>query len=305
MQRALVTGASGFCGSHLLDLLDADGIEVHTMGRSPAGQRYHVCDLFNREAVRKTVADVRPDWVFHLAGAAVASDGEELYSVNVVPAVNLLGAIGAVHPQAACLLVGTAAEYGIVQAADVPVAEGRAPNPVTHYGASKLAQTVAARQFSREGCRVVVARPSNIIGPGMPAWLALGQFVARINDLVRNGGSELVTGDLGSVRDLIDVRDAMGLFWRLIRCEGAAGQIVNVCSGVGTTMRALVGVLMQAVEAKHPRLGLSFKEQASARLGETPIFVGDPRKLVGLVGALSLRSLEDTVRDVVLADLTA
>src|SRR5690242_7830349 len=156
-KRALVTGADGFVGSHLVrDLLD-NGFDVTAAGRSSG-------DVTDSQAMRQLVAQARPTHVFHLAGIRDAAL-DELLRVNVWGTVNVLDAVAVEAPTARVVVVGSAAEYG--EAAREPVEEDHPLRPRTDYGVAKAAQALAAVAVAdRRGLHLALVRLFNLIGPG-------------------------------------------------------------------------------------------------------------------------------------------
>ena len=126
---------------------------------------------------------VRPEHVFHLSGVMYSAQLSDFARHNTMAAGALLDAALADKPPGAVLLVGTAAEYGIVPEAELPVVESFPASPRTPYGASKYAQTQLGLDAARRGLRVIVARPSNIIGPGLPIGSVLGSFARQLREI--------------------------------------------------------------------------------------------------------------------------
>lgn len=247
--RALVTGAGGFLGRHVVDRLCEIGAEVFTLGIERAGKL-----ASDRAFLLKTPVDgagietamraSRPNLVFHLAGTPNAEPLEDTYRVNVLFGVHLLRAALQQSSPPRVLLAGSAAEYGPVEDAALPVTEDTPCRPVSAYGITKLAQThhglaVAARQ------PVVVARLFNVIGRGMPSHLALGAFAAQIRAMPAEGGI-LRSGPLARERDFVEAGATAALLVDLLRNPAAAGRIVNVCSGQATSLAELTAALITA-----------------------------------------------------------
>jgi GDP-4-dehydro-6-deoxy-D-mannose reductase len=227
------------------------GYEVVAVGRREKGGAQCV-DLGDVDAVRGLFRAVRPDFVFHLAGSSRGSGFSELLRVNCGLATVLLDAAEAEGClETRFLFVGTAAEYGRIGADEEPVTEDRRAAPVSAYGVSKLAQTEVGLAASRKGQRVVVVRPSNVIGPGMSETLALGSF-ARQLQRIRNGEAEPIVrvGDLTPVRDFVDVRDVTRAMVDLGSTDGALGRVINVSSGAGFQIREALDALVRAFHLK-------------------------------------------------------
>jgi len=242
--RALLTGAGGFCGRHLARYLEGRGVEVHTVGARETSTHHHRAEPLDVDALSAAIEQADPAYVFHLAGTSSGRDIAGYYAANTLYAAALFGALERVSVTCPVLVVGTSAEYGVVAPEQLPIAEDTVPRPYSHYGISKLAQTQMALIVSRRR-PVVVARPFNIIGPGMPDHGAVQSFARQVADIVRRRRDPIVhVGNLEGSRDFVAVQDAVDVYWRLVQSPSAYGQIVNVCSGVGTTMRAVLTTLI-------------------------------------------------------------
>ncbi len=290
--RALVTGATGFMGRHLCRHLERLGLEVHTAGRAgaPSARHHPLADVTSTRAVAEVVTTAAPDVVFHLAGVAQADEPAELYRVNVGFAVTLLAALEAAGlADRPLLVVGTAAEYGLVRPEDLPIAEDCPARPCGHYGASKLAQTEAALAAARAGRPVVVARPFNVIGPGMPEHVVLQSVAAQLARIARGEQPPvLALGNLESRRDFVDVQDAAGAFVQLVLCPAARGEIVNVCSGRPVRISDLVAraVALSGVDVTVRQ------ERARLKALDVPDAYGTNAKLRRLIGDLPALELD-------------
>lgn len=246
--KALVTGSGGFCGRHLCRHLAEQRAEVFTAGTraDPSPRHHRVTDITDIEGLTSVFRQVRPDFLFHLAGVMQSSDPAEFYRVNTQFAVAILYALEKAG-LAGCpvLMAGTSAEYGVITEGDCPLREDMTPHPFNHYGISKLAQTFEALAAGRKGRPVVVARSFNIIGPGMPVFLVPRTFAVQIARIIKGQtGPVIEVGNLENSRDFITVQDAVKAYWCLIQNPDAYGQIVNVCSGRGTVVEDMLQKLI-------------------------------------------------------------
>ena len=299
--RVLITGASGFCGTHLVRYLKGQSVEIHTLGRRPAGAgTSHVADPDDLPAITAALRVSRPDSIVHLAGVSHASDVATYYRANAVYAATLIQAAETVG-LASCpmLLVGTSAEYGEIAADQLPVTEEAPARPCSHYGISKLTQTLLA-QTTAGGRPLIVVRPGNIIGPDMPEHLALPSFARQAAEIVRGRRAPVVeVGNLDGVRDFIDVEDAVAIYWRLLREPAARGQVVNVCTGRGTRVGDLLASLIRLSGATiEVRV-----DPARLKRDDVPAHVGSVAKLTGLLGEISFTPLDVTLEKIYRAAL--
>jgi nucleoside-diphosphate-sugar epimerase len=274
--RALVTGASGFVGRHLVAQLEQEGWNVvRAVRTAQSGRSSDIVEMgsgaWTTAGFAAAIADVKPDVVFHMAGLTSAESAADFYTANVMLAAQLLDAVSASESRPAVVLAGSAAEYGYLPGESLPVTEETPCNPVTHNGISKYAQTMLGLAHARAGLHVLIARIFNPVGVGMPGGLALASFAAQI----RRGGDAIAVGNLDVARDFIDVREAVRLITALASKPQNYGQIVNICSGTAFSLRILVEDLIRA-SGRQVRL-----EVASARVrsGEMQSFYGDVSRL--------------------------
>lgn len=268
----------------MLAELERRGDEVFTVGRrrSPRERHFEIGDVTDAEALALVVDAARPDVVFHLAGTANAADPAEFYRVNTIYAVALLEALARTgHAHRPILLVGSAAEYGFVSADELPISEELPARPYHHGGASKAAQTLTGLMAARKGRPVVVARPFNVIGAGMPESLLLGSLVRQVARIARGRQAPIIRlGNLDTERDFVAVGDVVRAYADLLRTERAQGEIVNVCAGRPFPVRALAARLV-ALSGRSIDL---VSDPARARAEDPRTNYGSPRKLASLVG---------------------
>lgn len=279
MRRAIVTGADGFLGRHLVQELEQRGVAVTALTRRPrpgAPASAHPADW--PASIGPIIEATAPDVIFQLAGRAYGS-AAELEQANlgitrqVMTALRVLGAA----PLLVCC--GSAAEYGTAISDGVPVTETALCVPRSLYGTMKLAQTSAVLEFSAAtGVPALVARIFNAIGPGMPAHLALGDFARQLVHLPQSG--MLLVGNLGVYRDFADVAHVAGALANLALHPSARG-IVNICSGQPTQLLRLVEGLVA-----HSGKSVSIQPVAERmRPGELGVIVGSTARL-GALGAM-------------------
>ncbi len=296
--KALLTGAGGFCGRHLMSYLEKQGVEVHTLSSRTFGEspRHHVIDLNNVSAMTSALVSVQPDYVFHLAGISHASDPALFYQVNTQYAVRLLYAMEqASLGDRPALLVGTSAEYGLVSAEQLPIREDLQPRPYNHYGISKLAQTLEGLSAAGKGRHVVVVRPFNIIGAGMPEHLALQSFARQVAEIKKGLIPPVIeVGNLESSRDFIDVHDSTEIYWRLVRTPSAWGEVINVCSGRETNIGYLLSRLVDMA-------GISIEVRTNpSRFKQIDVksHYGSVEKMRRVLGIMPMTSLDASLESV-------
>jgi GDP-4-dehydro-6-deoxy-D-mannose reductase len=291
--KALVTGAHGFVGRQLVDLLRRAGDTVAVLDRR--GDR--PVDITDARAVHDAVAEHAPDAVYHLAAASHVGTSwdapDRVFRVNAEGALHLLQAC--IHAGVdRVLVVGSADEYGAVAENDLPITEEASLRPLTPYGASKVAADVLALQaYLGEGLPTIRVRAFNHTGPGQMASFLVPGLARRIADAERDGRVEIAVGALEPVRDLSDVRDVVRAY-RLLVEQGEPGEAYNVCTGRGVTVAEVAERLIR-LSGRELRLTVA---PELVRPIDVPNLVGDPAKLRAATGWSPEIALDTTLGDV-------
>lgn len=285
--RALVTGAGGFVGGHLVAALLGGGNEVFAGaldGAAPRGgaegARWLALDVTSRESLAAAVDEARADVVFHLAGqSSVAGSFADPVGTWEANATGTLRLAEALEGGTRLVLAGSAEVYGAVPEAEQPIREERPLAPSNPYAASKAAAEMACVAAARaRGVHAVIARSFNHTGPGQDPRFALPSWARQIAAVrAGRGGTTLRVGNLEARRDLLDVRDVVRAYIRLAEA-GEAGAAYNVCSGTALSMRAALDLMVEvsgaevAVEVDPERV----------RPIDTPLLMGDPSRIQAL-----------------------
>lgn len=307
--RALITGVTGFAGAHLAERLLADGqVEVwgatHHAPLPPLPTLRHLqhmpCDTSDPQSVRAALAELRPDWIFHLAGQA--DTGKAWHAVwdtfesNVRGQLNIFEAMLQLGLEAArVLVVGSSFEYGSVPREAMPITEDTPLKPDSPYGVSKAAQDLLAQQvFLSHRLRTVRVRCFNYIGPRQGAQFVASAFAQQIAE-IEAGLREpvLKVGNLDSERDFTDVRDvARAYALALERC--ADGEVYNLGSGRATPIRRLLEILLS--QSTHTIRVI--QDPGRVRPVDIPYCVCDNSKFRRATGWQPQISIEQSLRDV-------
>jgi len=289
-KTVLITGAHGFTGQHLRAHLQTAGWRVVGMDRDTQAHASlastdHVCaDLAHPEQLRAALETVRPDYIIHLAAITFVPHGDplEIYQTNLLGTLNLLDAILAVglHPRKV-LLASSANVYGNppVEVIDETVC----PAPVNHYANSKLAMEHMARTY-QDQLPMVITRPFNYTGPGQDERFLIPKIVSHY----RQRRPVIELGNLDVIRDFSDVRFVVESYRRLLDSD-ATGETVNICSGAGEALGAIIERMNQiAGYDLEVRVNPAF-----VRANEVRRLIGDNHKLRRLVGELPNYSMDE------------
>ena len=294
MTRTLITGAAGFTGPYLAELLAGLGHEVHGLVCDARPERLahvdavHVADLADFASVSRVVDEVRPEHVVHLAAIAfVAHDNiHEMYRANVVGTRQLLEALTRVADGLKSVVIASSANvYG--NAREGVLDESMPAAPANDYGVSKIASEYVAQIYSAK-LPLIVARPFNYTGRGQSADFLIPKIVKSARDAV----PVIELGNLDVARDFSDVRTVVDAYARLLDAPEAIGQTFNVCSGRAVALGEIIE--MVAAFTGH-RLDVRVNP-AFVRANEVRSLSGSAAKLENVIGPLRRIPLEETLQ---------
>ncbi len=289
--RALITGITGFAGSHLAEFLLAEHPEVEIFGtyrwRSRRDNielvedkvRLLETDLRDYSSVHSTLAESRPDLIFHLAAQSFVPSSwtgpNETLITNISGQTNLFEAIRQLDLDPVVQIACSSEEYGLVHPDETPIKETNPLRPLSPYAVSKVGQDLLAYQyFQSYGLKAIRTRGFNHTGPRRGEVFVTSNF-ARQLALIEAGESEPVirVGNLEAVRDFTDVRDMVRAYWLAVT-RATPGEVYNIASGKGITIQELLDRLIAlstvevTVEVDPDRL----------RPSDVQILVGDSSK---------------------------
>jgi GDP-4-dehydro-6-deoxy-D-mannose reductase len=257
--KALITGVSGFVGSHLAEhLLAQTGWEIAGTVYGPYENIDDICDrlqLFPAELSQLRVVEfvlqqTRPDVIFHLAAMAVTAhswrDPAATLHINLSMQANILQAIVNLGLGSRVIVVGSSEEYGAVAERDLPINESAPFRPLNPYAVSKVGQDMLGLQYYlSHGLDVVRVRPFNHIGPRQGLGFVTSDFAAQVARIEAGLQAPVMqVGNLDAERDFTDVRDVVRAY-RLLAQKGEPGQVYNVGSGRAHAVREVLDELLR------------------------------------------------------------
>ncbi len=308
--RALITGITGFAGSHLADYLLAEHPDVKVYGtrrwRSRTENVEHLgdrvkfveCDLNDGAAVHSTLGEVRPDVIFHLAAQSFVPTSwkapAETLSTNINSQTNIFEAMRALDLDCTIQIAGSSEEYGLVLPDEVPITEDNPLRPLSPYAVSKVGQDLLAYQYHKSyGLKTIRTRGFNHTGPRRGEVFVTSNFAKQIASIEAGLRDPIIrVGNLSSQRDFTDVRDTVRAYWLAVE-KGKPGEVYNIATGKAITIRELLDRLLALSDAK---VELEV-DPDRLRPSDVEILLGDYSKLEADTGWQPRISLETTLKD--------
>lgn len=308
--RILITGATGFAGSHLTDQLLTAGHQLFALLHDATSHQdlpeHENCagvpgDILDPASLRQAVEAAQPDVIYHLAGQASPSQSWRnpalTLAINTGGTANILEAARAFgRPR---VVVVTSAEiYGLVQAEQLPLTEETPPRPHHPYGISKQAAgQLVALYWQRYGLPAIEARPFNHIGPRQATGFVVPDFASQLAAIKLGRQKPTISvGNLSAERDFSDVRDVAAAY-RALADAGQPGETYLICSGQPVPIHYILHTL---VELAGVNVEIRYDPERM-RPSDTPALFGSHAKISRQTGwrpQIHLRqSLADALED--------
>lgn len=310
MKKILITGISGFAGSHLFEhLLKDDRNKIFgtfysqnsliNLGDNKEKATLFKVDLQNESEVKKLISETKPDEIYHLAALASAaksfSTPKEIVTNNISSQINVLEEV-VKNKLSNCrvLVVSSAEVYGDVRAEYLPIDENTPFNPTNSYAVSKLAQDFLGRQyFLSYGLKAIRVRPFNHIGPRQSPDFVVSAFTKKIAEIEKGKRKPIFpAGNLTAKRDFTDVRDMVKAYVMIME-KGEAGDVYNIGSGRSYKIGDILDMLLSFSDIK-----ISVKSDKSLfRPIDNPNLVCNAEKIKKITGWEPSIPIEKTLRD--------
>ncbi len=307
--KCLITGITGFAGSHLAEyLLSRGDCEVHGTMRWRARTEnidairtrvhLHQCDIRDATAMYQLIRDLRPERIYHLAAQSFVPMSwvapAETLTTNIIGQTNLFEAVRAVDYECRIQLAGSSEEYGMVRPEEAPIKETNPLRPLSPYGVSKVAQDLMGYQYHQSyGTFIVRTRGFNHTGPRRGEVFVTSNFARQIAEIeARKRPPVICVGNLEAQRDFTDVRDTVVAYYLALE-KGEPGEVYNVATGKGWKIREMLDILLSLAK-------VSVKvEQDPKRMrpSDVELLLGDPTRLKKQTGWEPKYKFEQTMKD--------
>lgn len=264
MKKALITGITGFAGSHLAEHLLSKGLEVHGTDRwrskrenikNIKGDLHLVnADIRDGHSLDNVIKDIKPDYIFHLAAQSFVAMSwlapADTIETNVVGTINLFEAVRRAGIDPVIQVAGSSEEYGMVYPDEVPIKEDNPLRPLSTYGVSKVAADKLAYQYNKSyGLKTIVTRGFNHTGPRRGEVFVTSAFAKQIAEIEKGKEPVMYVGNLESRRDFTDVRDMVRAYLLAVeKCE--PGEVYNICSGNAVKISEMLDLLLSMTKKK-------------------------------------------------------
>ncbi len=310
--KALITGTTGFAGSHLVEYLFDHQPQVEVVGikrwRSPMENIAHLgdrlklveTDLHDYHSVYRMLEEVRPDVIFHLAAQSFVPTSWKApaatLETNVVGQTHLFEAVRALSLDPVIQIACSSEEYGLVHRHETPMTEENPLRPLSTYAVSKIAQDYLGYQyFQSYGLKVVRTRGFNHTGPRRGDVFVVSNFAKQLARIKAGHADPVIrVGNLEAERDFTDVRDMVRAYWLAVT-KGKPGEVYNIASGQAIAIKNLLDRLIELTDVE-----VEIQEDPERmRPSDVEILIGDSSKFRGDTGWKPEIPFEQTLRDTV------
>jgi GDP-4-dehydro-6-deoxy-D-mannose reductase len=302
MKTVLVTGASGFAGSHFINQYGDEYKILATYNSHPIQNAKALTlqlNLSDKQKIKQLLEKTKPDAILHLAGKAKTwnTSMDELVDANVNITTNILDVIYDLKEVAnynpKIIVISSAEVYG--KTTNPKSIDENSPFfPCSDYGLSKLILDRLAYVYTQtKGLDITILRSFNHTGPGQKLGFFIADMASQIVQIENEKQNELEVGNLESVRDVMDVRDVVSAYKLAIDKNLPSGDAYNICAGKGMTMQKLLEKLISLSTVKINIV----KDEKRLRKSDNPISVGNNKKFSKATSWKPKISLDQTLKD--------
>jgi GDP-4-dehydro-6-deoxy-D-mannose reductase len=307
-KKALITGVTGFAGSHLAELLLKEGVSVHGILRWRSKMdnieliknkmNLYEADLLDAHSLYKVIDDIRPNYIFHLAAQSYVQSSwaspSNTIEINVTGTVNIFEAVRKTGLNTAIQIACSSEEYGRVYKNELPISENNPLRPLSPYAVSKLAMDYLGYQyFESYGMNIIRTRGFNHTGPRRGDVFAESTFAKQIAEIEKGKKEPVVyVGNLDARRDYTDVRDMVRAYYLAVqKCK--SGEVYNIATGSSWKIKDVLDLLLSYSKVK---IKIE-KDKSRMRPSDVEVLIGDATKFRKQTGWKPTIPFERTMRD--------
>ncbi|MFZ1530380.1 MAG: GDP-mannose 4,6-dehydratase [Ferruginibacter sp.] len=311
MEKYLITGFSGFVAKHFLDYLDSLNVPVLVLGidiNAPSFDinefknikcTYAEINLLDVNSLSSELAGFSPDYILHLASfSSVAFSWEQpVHSIinNLNIFLNLVDQVRLLKLKCRILSVGSSEEYGKVAPDSVPLKEHMQVNPVSPYAVARVSQELLSKIYSNAyKLDIIITRSFNHIGPGQSDKFVVSSFAKKLLEAKNEAKRTISVGNVDIIRDFVDVRDVVRAYYLLLK-KGIPGEIYNICSGKGYSLREIIHKLSFLLSME---ISLQVDDKL-VRPADNEIIIGSYKKINDLLAWSPSISIDESLQDII------
>jgi len=295
--NVLITGITGFAGSHLADYILENHPDAQVYGmvrwRSRMENIVHIedrihlieGDLKDMASLKRCLAKAQPDRIFHLAAQSFVPTSwncpAETFAINAVGQINLFEAVLSLGISPKIQIAGSSEEYGLVNSNEVPMKETNPLRPLSPYAVSKVAQDLLGWQYFKSyGMKIVRTRGFNHTGPRRGDVFICSNFAKQIVEIEKKKRKPIMhVGNLEAKRDFTDVRDMVFAYWLSLE-KGELGEVYNLGRGKTYSIQEILDMLL-AISGAVVKIEV---DQDRLRPSDVPVLLSDSSKFKKLTG---------------------
>ena len=308
-KKVLITGITGFVGSHLAEYLLNKDIEVcgTARWRSKTENIEHIknklnlkeADMRDAHSLELVIKEIEPDYVFHLAAQSFVPMSwrapADTLETNIIGTAHLFEALRKSKSDPVIQVAGSSEEYGFVHPDELPIRETNPLRPLSPYAVSKVAEDRLAYQYYKSyGLKTVITRAFNHEGPRRGEVFVTSNFSKQVAEIEKGKRKPIIhVGNLNAQRDFSDVRDIVRAYWLAVnKCE--YGEVYNICSEKARKIQSVLDLLLSLSKAKNIQVK---QDQDRMRPSDVEVLQGDCSKFKEKTGWKPEISFEKTMED--------
>jgi len=284
--KVFISGATGFVGRHLIDLLSSPEYEIYGTSfpeKPEAGtgeKNIFYLDIRSEKEVFEAIKRTQPDWVFHLAAVSNVKlsweKRRETLETNLMGTFYIFEAVRKFSPQARVLFVSSSDVYGVLSPNEKTLKEEDSSHVVNPYAFTKVSGEILSEFYAQiENLAIVIVRPFPHTGPGQSPDFVCSDWAYQIARIEKGLAEPVIkVGNLSVKRDFIDVRDAVRAYVLLME-KGRRGEVYNVCSGKAVSLKEILSIFLSFSLQK-------IEDQVDSRKfrkADIPLLLGDNQKI--------------------------